>query len=103
MAAKPEHPSDVLKVGDQIWVRLVEDNEYRLAQPATAQGALVSIRPDDGAIYALVGGYSFYESMYNRATQAVRQAGSSFKPFVYAAALDHGMTWQASSMMHLLL
>lgn len=92
MAAKPEKPSDVLKVGDQIWVRLVEDSQYRLAQPATAQGALVSIRPDDGAIYALVGGYSFYESMYNRATQAIRQAGSSFKPFIYAAALDSGMT-----------
>lgn len=88
----PETPSDILKTGDLIWVRVTEDGNYRLAQQPQAQAALVSIQPENGAILALVGGYNFYDSMYNRATQAIRQAGSSFKPFVYAAAIANGMT-----------
>ncbi|KEI70726.1 penicillin-binding protein 1A [Endozoicomonas elysicola] len=88
----PKTPSDVLKAGDQIWVRVIEDGSYRLAQEPQAQSALVSMHPENGAILALVGGYNFYDSMYNRATQAVRQAGSSFKPFVYASAIANGMT-----------
>lgn len=88
----PKKPSDVLKAGDQIWVRVNEDGSYRLAQEPKAQSALISLHPENGAILALVGGYNFYDSMYNRATQAVRQAGSSFKPFVYAAAIANGMT-----------
>ncbi len=88
----PKTPSDVLKAGDQIWVRVTEDGSYRLAQEPQAQSALVSMHPENGAILALVGGYNFYDSMYNRATQAVRQAGSSFKPFVYASAIANGMT-----------
>jgi len=89
---EPKEPADVLKVGDQIWVRTNKDGSYRLAQDPKAQAALVSLRPNDGAILALIGGYNFYDSMYNRATQAVRQTGSSFKPFIYSAALAHGMT-----------
>ncbi|USE35325.1 penicillin-binding protein 1A [Endozoicomonas sp. SCSIO W0465] len=88
----PKTPSDVLKIGDQIWVRVTKDGSYRLAQEPQAQAALVSMNPENGAILALVGGYNFYNSMYNRATQAIRQAGSSFKPFVYAAAIANGMT-----------
>lgn len=88
----PKTPSDVLNAGDQIWVRVIKDGSYRLAQEPQAQSALVSLHPENGAILALVGGYNFYGSMYNRATQAVRQAGSSFKPFVYASAVANGMT-----------
>ncbi|MGO0306168.1 penicillin-binding protein 1A [Endozoicomonas acroporae] len=88
----PETPADVVRIGDQIWVRLTEDGSYRLAQEPQAQAALISMHPENGAILALVGGYNFYDSMYNRATQAIRQAGSSFKPFVYAAAIANGMT-----------
>lgn len=82
----------ILKAGDQIWVRKLSSGEWRLAQQPQAQSALISINPETGGLLALVGGYNFYESMYNRATQSVRQAGSSFKPFIYAAALANGMT-----------
>lgn len=88
----PKQASDVVKAGDQIWVRQMPDGRYRLAQEADAQSALISMNPEDGGILALVGGFNFYDSMYNRATQAVRQAGSSFKPFIYAAAINNGMT-----------
>ena len=89
---KPKKASDILKAGDQIWVRIMPDGRYRLAQEPEAQSALVSMSPEDGSILALVGGFNFYDSMYNRATQAIRQAGSSFKPFIYASAIDKGMT-----------
>src|SRR5690606_17858197 len=56
------------------------------------QGALVSLDPQDGAVVALVGGYNFFHSKYNRAVQARRQPGSSFKPFIYSAALANGFT-----------
>ena len=88
----PKTAHDILKPGDQIWVRKMPDGLWRLAQEPQAQSALVSLSPEDGGILALVGGFNFYDSMYNRATQAVRQAGSSFKPFVYSAAIANGMT-----------
>ncbi|MDP0560873.1 MAG: penicillin-binding protein 1A [Candidatus Endonucleobacter sp. (ex Gigantidas childressi)] len=88
----PKNASEILTTGDLIWVRESPDGRYRLAQEPTAQSSLISIKPNDGAILALVGGFNFYDSMYNRATQAVRQAGSAFKPFVYSAALANGMT-----------
>ncbi|WP_444918800.1 penicillin-binding protein 1A [Microbulbifer sp. JMSA003] len=66
--------------------------EWVLAQVPEAQGALVSIEPEDGAIRALVGGYDFRQSHFNRATQAARQPGSSFKPFIYASAIERGYT-----------
>lgn len=65
---------------------------WELKQTPEAQGALVSINPQDGAIEALVGGYDFYLNKYNRATQAQRQAGSNFKPFIYLAGLEAGNT-----------
>lgn len=92
LGPNPRSPSDVLNVGDIIRVIPEEDVRYRLAQIPKAQGALVVLSPDDGSIQALVGGFSFEQSKYNRVTQAKRQPGSSFKPFLYSAALDHGYT-----------
>ncbi|MEW5248558.1 penicillin-binding protein 1A [Microbulbifer sp. 2201CG32-9] len=66
--------------------------EWHLGQVPAAQGALVSLDPDNGAIRALVGGYDFHQSHFNRVTQAARQPGSSFKPFIYAAAIERGYT-----------
>ncbi|MBN8429342.1 penicillin-binding protein 1A [Microbulbifer salipaludis] len=66
--------------------------EWHLTQIPAAQGALVSLEPEDGAIRALVGGYDFRQSHFNRVTQAARQPGSSFKPFIYSAALEKGYT-----------
>ena len=63
-----------------------------LAQKPTVAGALVSLSPEDGAVEALLGGFDFYQSKFNRAIQAKRQPGSSFKPFIYSAALDKGYT-----------
>ncbi|PJE79814.1 Penicillin-binding protein 1A [invertebrate metagenome] len=88
----PKKAAEVLKVGDVIWVRKMPDERYRLAQEPLAQSALVSMDPENGSILSLVGGFNFYDSMYNRAIQAVRQAGSAFKPFVYAAGIANGMT-----------
>ncbi|KAF1065474.1 MAG: Penicillin-binding protein 1A [Pseudomonas citronellolis] len=88
----PRQPSDVLKPGDVIRVRPVEGSGLSLTQVPAAQSALVSLNPQNGAIMALVGGFSFEQSSYNRATQAKRQPGSSFKPFIYSCALDNGYT-----------
>jgi len=91
-------PSEVLKRGDVIFVekKSVEgegqDNNYLLRQAPKVQGALVAMEPVTGRVLALVGGFSYAQSEFNRATQAYRQPGSSFKPFVYAAALDNGYT-----------
>ncbi|MEA3299568.1 MAG: penicillin-binding protein 1A [Pseudomonadota bacterium] len=82
----------LLKPGDLIRVRRDDKGHWRLAQIPKAQAALVAIDPDDGAIRALVGGFDFEQSHFNRATQAQRQPGSNFKPFIYAKALESGMT-----------
>lgn len=66
--------------------------EWHLAQVPEAQAALVSLAPEDGAIRALVGGYDFRQSHFNRVTQAARQPGSNFKPFIYSAAIEKGYT-----------
>lgn len=66
--------------------------EWHLAQVPAVQGALVSLAPEDGAIRALVGGYDFRQSHFNRVTQAARQPGSNFKPFIYSAAIERGYT-----------
>lgn len=84
--------SDALKTGDIIYVELNDKGHLALAQLPDIESALVALRPSDGAITALVGGYDFFKSKFNRATQAMRQAGSSFKPFMYTAALDNGYT-----------
>ena len=88
----PKTAKDILKYGDVILVSKMPDNNYRLGQLPTASAAIVSLSPDDGAIKAAVGGFSFKQSQFNRVTQAKRQVGSNIKPFIYSAALEHGFT-----------
>jgi penicillin-binding protein 1A len=92
MGHKPRQASNIVKVGDVIRVQQDNQGNWQLAQVPKVQGALVSLNPNNGAIQALVGGFNFFDSHYNRAVQALRQPGSNFKPFVYAAALDQGFT-----------
>ena len=91
-AAPTVNAAAALRVGDIIRVQSLPGNQWRLAQVPKVGGALVAVRPDDGALVSLVGGFDFGQSKFNRVTQAVRQPGSSFKPFVYAAALERGYT-----------
>jgi penicillin-binding protein 1A len=86
--------SQVLQSGDVIYVEPVaqDSTQYRLRQLPEASGAMVVMDPNTGRVLALVGGFSYDQSQFNRATQALRQPGSSFKPLVYAAALDNGYT-----------
>jgi len=86
-----KNPAALVKRGDVVRVRLGEkEGEYLLDQVPRGQSALVSLDANTGALRALVGGYSFAGNKFNRATQARRQPGSSFKPFVYAAAFEKG-------------
>ncbi|MGK3125512.1 peptidoglycan glycosyltransferase/peptidoglycan DD-transpeptidase MrcA [Candidatus Pantoea formicae] len=87
----PRSVTQVLQAGQQIWVRKV-DNDWWLGQVPLVNSALVSLNPEDGAVRALVGGFDFNQSMFNRATQALRQVGSNIKPFLYTAAMDRGLT-----------
>ena len=87
-----ESANQILKAGDIIYTAPAQPGCSWLAKSPTVAGALISLNPDDGAIQALVGGFDFYQSKFNRVTQANRQPGSSFKPFVYTAALDKGFT-----------
>lgn len=82
----------VLAVGDLVYVIPGDDAQLRLAQLPEPEGAFVALDPSDGAVLALAGGYQFERSKFNRVTQASRQPGSNFKPFVYSAALDAGIT-----------
>ncbi|HQU16788.1 MAG TPA: PBP1A family penicillin-binding protein [Gammaproteobacteria bacterium] len=88
----PANAAQIAKLGDVVRIQHLANGSWRLAQIPKVQGALVSIAPRDGAIRALVGGFSFRLSHFNRVTQAYRQPGSSFKPFVYSAALAKGFT-----------
>ena len=88
----PEAVDNVLSPGDMVRVRLRDDGRWVLGQLPDAEAALVALDPRDGAIRALVGGYDFARSKYNRVTQSRRQPGSSFKPFLYSAALERGFT-----------
>tara|TARA_R110002153_G_scaffold3042_4_gene14402 strand:- start:11366 stop:13972 length:2607 start_codon:yes stop_codon:yes gene_type:complete len=107
---EPETASDILQEGALILIRQREyDLHWQLAQYPQASGAFVALDPKNGAVQAVVGGYSFYQSQFNRATQAKRQVGSNIKPFIYSAALENGYTlasvindapitqWQAGS------
>lgn len=87
----PTTVSSVIKAGQQIWVKQ-QDNQWMLAQIPSINGSLVSINSDNGQIRALVGGFNYNISKFNRATQAIRQIGSTIKPFIYTAALDKGLT-----------
>lgn len=92
---KLETASQALRVGDVVRVVLGEakdEEQWALAQVPKIEGALVAVRPNDGAMVALVGGFDFFRSKFNRATQAERQPGSNFKPFIYSAALEKGFT-----------
>ena len=84
----------ILNPGDVVYVEPIEgkDGQYRLRQIPSISGAIVAMDPFTGRVFAMVGGFSFDQSEFNRATQAQRQPGSSFKPFVYATALDNGYT-----------
>ncbi|MGY0505080.1 penicillin-binding protein 1A [Luteimonas sp. e5] len=83
-------PASLFKRGDLARIRQDDKQAWKLDQLPRAQAALVSLDPDNGALKALVGGYSFAGNKFNRATQARRQPGSSFKPFVYAASFERG-------------
>lgn len=96
--AAPKAAAEILQPGDVIRVRQDAEGAWRLSQLPVVEGALVSMRPDDGAVLALVGGFDFARSKFNRALQAQRQPGSSFKPFIYSAALENGFT--AASMVN---
>lgn len=105
----PRKVSDVLSRGDIVRVRQIEiENDtdgdettimkWTLSQIPAVGGALVLMDPDNGALRAIMGGYDFYHSKFNRATQAMRQPGSSFKPLVYSAALSRG--FRATSVVN---
>ncbi|MCW9001117.1 MAG: penicillin-binding protein 1A [Rhodospirillales bacterium] len=101
VGARPSAPSDVLKAGDVVYVEPAlagEDEEpypdgaYALQQIPAANGGLIALDPHTGRVLAMLGGYDFSRSQFNRVTQAYRQPGSAFKPFVYLTALDSGYT-----------
>lgn len=87
----PRAVTEVVQAGQQIWVRKV-DNDWWLGQVPDVNSSLVSLDPQNGAVRALVGGFDFNLSKFNRATQALRQVGSNIKPFLYTAAMDRGLT-----------
>ena len=90
----PVKISQVLEVGDVVYVEPTakDSPQYRLHQVPEVSGAIVAMDPLTGRVLAMVGGFSYDQSQFNRATQAMRQPGSSFKPLVYATALDNGYT-----------
>jgi penicillin-binding protein 1A len=88
----PKVAADIFHYGDVIFVNKTSTDEYRLSQLPAASAAVVSLSPDNGAIKAAVGGFSFQQSQFNRVTQAKRQVGSNIKPFIYSAALENGFT-----------
>jgi penicillin-binding protein 1A len=92
--SKPiQHVSQVLSPGDVVYVEPAKDQgQFRLRQMPEISGAMMVMDPHTGRVLAMVGGFSYDQSQFNRATQALRQPGSSFKPLVYAAAIDNGYT-----------
>ena len=92
LGPRPATPADLFQPGDMIRLLYASGGELHLSQVPAVQAALVSLEPDDGAIISVVGGLGFAKSKFNRVTQAMRQPGSNFKPFIYSAALEHGFT-----------
>jgi penicillin-binding protein 1A len=84
--------NELLKIGDVIYVKKINDNNYSLKQVPKINGGIVVMNPYTGRVLALSGGFSFKNSEFNRASQALRQPGSAFKPFVYALALENKYT-----------
>jgi len=89
--AAPDTAAEILAPGQVVWVRQRKGN-WQLSQLPDVEGALISLSPSDGAVQALVGGFNYHRSKFNRVTQARRQLGSNIKPFIYSAALDNGYT-----------
>ncbi len=85
-------PHEIVKKGDIIRIRQLDDGTWQLSQVPEVEGAFVALNPYNGAILALTGGYDFFSSKYNRATQSRRQPGSGFKPIIYTTALENGFT-----------
>ena len=83
---------ELFKVGDVIYVKLNNKNKYEIKQEPEINGAIVVMDPYTGRVLAMSGGFSFKKSEFNRASQAFRQPGSAFKPFVYALALENDYT-----------
>ena len=83
---------ELLKVGDIIYVKKIQDDKYELKQLPKVNGGIVVMDPYTGRVYALSGGFSFKKSEFNRASQALRQPGSAFKPFIYALALENNFS-----------
>ena len=95
---KPKYATDIVQQGDIVRIHEMDDGKFRLSQIPAVKSALATLAPNDAAVKALVGGFDFYYSKFNRVTQARRQPGSNFKPFIYSAALDNGFT--AASMIN---
>ncbi|GKT12856.1 MAG: penicillin-binding protein 1A [Thiomicrorhabdus sp.] len=91
VGAKPKQPQDVLAIGDVIYLQQ-QANGWLLAQDPKIESALISINSHDGSVQALVGGFDYFRSKFNRVTHGERQVGSNIKPFLYSAALESGMT-----------
>ena len=99
VGAKVRRPGNVLQVGDVVLVEAIsseakgyQSDSYHLRQIPDVGGAIVALDPHTGRVLAMVGGFSYAASEFNRATQALRQTGSAFKPIVYSAALDNGFS-----------
>lgn len=92
LGAKPKSVENILKVGDLIYVIKNHEQVWELSQIPEIEGAMTALDPENGAVLALVGGFHFKKSNYNRITQATRQPGSCFKPLIYAGALEKGYT-----------
>ncbi|MGB1580084.1 MAG: penicillin-binding protein 1A [Nevskiales bacterium] len=93
-AQKSQPQKALAQRGDIVYLQAAGNSKqaWRIAQLPEVQGALVALKPADGAIVAMVGGFDYSLSKFNRAIQAERQPGSNFKPFLYSAALDNGFT-----------
>ena len=89
---KLKRADELLRPGDIVRLLKTENNEWMLSQIPDVEGGLISISPNDGSVLALVGGFNYFKNKFNHVTQAKRQAGSGFKPFIYSAALEDGKT-----------
>ena len=89
---KLKRAAEILRPGDIVRLLKTENNEWMLSQIPDVEGGLISISPNDGSVLALVGGFNYFKNKFNHVTQAKRQAGSGFKPFIYSAALEDGKT-----------
>ncbi|PLA74506.1 peptidase [Hydrogenovibrio sp. SC-1] len=87
----PSDLNSIFKAGDVIYLQYL-NNHWQLAQNPLTEAGLISINPKDGRIFALVGGFDYFKSKFNRVTQAHRQVGSNIKPFLYSSALEKGFT-----------